>query len=272
MGSWARSVGEDSTARPYAHGGLHLAVVGKGGAGKSVIAGTLARTFARRGARVLALDSDPMPGLASSLGATTPEDPPLLAAGERPEGGRWQVRKGIGPIRAIQLYTTPAPDGVLLLEAGKTPEEGGAAIQGATSSFYELVQRIRKTPSLQDWTLVGDLSAGPRQPSYRWADYANMFLLITEPNWKSGLAARRIARIIRDRGDVPIRLVANKITRRSDEQAVADMVREPVFTTVPADEAVAAAERAGVPLLDHAPSSPAALAIERLADRLSSGA
>ena len=249
---------------------MHLAIVGKGGAGKSVIAGTLARTFARRGERVLALDSDPMPGLAYSLGATTPEAPPLLAAGERPEGGRWQVRKGIGPIRAIQRYTTPGPDGVLLLEAGKTPDEGAAAIQGATSSFYALVQRIRETPSLQEWTLVGDLSAGTRQPSYRWADYANVFLLVAEPNWKSGLTALRIARIIRDRGDVPIRLVANKVARPSDEQAVADMVREPVFATIPADEAVAAAERAGVPLLDYAPSSPATLAIERLADRLSS--
>lgn len=252
--------------------GLHLAVVGKGGVGKSVIAATLARTYARRGERVLALDSDPMPGLAYSLGATTPEEPLLLAAGERPEGGRWQVRKGIGPIRAIQRYTTAAPDGVLLLEAGKTPDDGTAAIQGATSSFYALVQRIREAPGLHEWTLVGDFSAGPRQPSYRWADYANVFLLIAEPNWKSGLTARRIARIVRDRGDVPIRLVVNKLARLSDEQAVADMVREPVFATIPADEAVAVAERAGVSLLDHAPSSPAVAAIERLADRLSSDA
>jgi CO dehydrogenase maturation factor len=43
---------------------LRVAVVGKGGAGKSLIAGTLAR----RGHHVLALDVDTLPGLALSLG------------------------------------------------------------------------------------------------------------------------------------------------------------------------------------------------------------
>ena len=47
---------------------LRVALVGKGGAGKSVIAGTLARILARRGHRVLALDVDTLPGLALSLG------------------------------------------------------------------------------------------------------------------------------------------------------------------------------------------------------------
>jgi cellulose biosynthesis protein BcsQ len=37
---------------------LWLATAGKGGAGKSVLAGTLARILARRGHRVLAVDSD----------------------------------------------------------------------------------------------------------------------------------------------------------------------------------------------------------------------
>ena len=47
---------------------MRLAIVGKGGAGKSAICGTLARTLARRGHRVLALDVDRLPGLALSLG------------------------------------------------------------------------------------------------------------------------------------------------------------------------------------------------------------
>ncbi len=249
---------------------LHLAVVGKGGAGKSVIAGTLARSFARRGARVLALDSDPVPGLAYSLGVAAPSIPPLLEAAERPEGGRWRLRAGIGPVRAVQRYATEAPDGVLLLQAGKTPVEGAAEIQGATAAFYQLVQRIRRSAALQDWPLVGDLSAGPRQPSYRWADYANLFVLVAEPNWKSGLTARRIARILRSRRDVRLHLVVNKVTNPDDGRSVAEMVGEPLFATIPADEAVAAADEAGIALIDYAASAPAAQAIAQLAERLSS--
>ena len=44
-------------------------MVGKGGAGKSVIAGTIARVLARDGTHVLALDSDLLPGLSISMGA-----------------------------------------------------------------------------------------------------------------------------------------------------------------------------------------------------------
>lgn len=47
---------------------MRIAVVGKGGAGKTSIAGVLARLISRRGYRVLAIDGDPNPTLALALG------------------------------------------------------------------------------------------------------------------------------------------------------------------------------------------------------------
>ena len=47
---------------------MRIAVAGKGGAGKTTTAATLARVFARRGFRVNALDDDPNPNLAVALG------------------------------------------------------------------------------------------------------------------------------------------------------------------------------------------------------------
>jgi CO dehydrogenase nickel-insertion accessory protein CooC1 len=75
---------------------LRLAVVGKGGAGKSVIAGTLARLLARRGERVLALDSDLLPGLALSLGAEQPAAGARGPGGARGRGGGGGGGKGVG--------------------------------------------------------------------------------------------------------------------------------------------------------------------------------
>ncbi|MBA3735239.1 MAG: hypothetical protein H0W90_08585 [Actinobacteria bacterium] len=249
---------------------MKLAVVGKGGAGKSVVAGTLARVFARRGDRVLALDSDTMPGLTYSLGVEPAGEPLLQAAAEKNEAGRWRTRKGIGPVRAVQRYAQPAPDGVLLLQSGKTTPEGMAPVMGSVNVFYDVVQRLRRAPYFRDWTIVGDLSAGPRQSAYRWADYADTFLLLAEPTWKSALTARRIARIVRSRGGVTVLLVANKTRNDADAATVGEMVGEPVFGWIPSDPAVVQAERKGVPLLDHAPHSPAARAVEQLAERLSS--
>ena len=47
---------------------MRIAVAGKGGAGKTTIAATLARVLARQGLQVNALDDDPNPNLAVALG------------------------------------------------------------------------------------------------------------------------------------------------------------------------------------------------------------
>jgi len=245
---------------------IRLAVAGKGGAGKSVIAGTLARIFARRGHKVLALDSDMLPGLALSLGAEEPERPPLLDAAERDEEGRWHLKKGIGPVRAVERYSTSAPDGVLLLSPGKATTEGLGPILGALNAYYEVIHRIPRAKRLRDWTLVGDLPAGPRQTAFGWASYAETFLVVVEPEWKSILTARRVARIAGMRTGVRVAAVASKVNGPAEVDFVADHLALPVIGLVPADEAVHDAEREGVPLIEAAPASRAVAAIERLAD------
>ena len=47
---------------------MKLVVAGKGGSGKTSISGTLARTLARSGHKVLAIDADSNPNLALTLG------------------------------------------------------------------------------------------------------------------------------------------------------------------------------------------------------------
>ena len=47
---------------------MKIATVGKGGSGKTTIAGTLARAFAHEGHNILAIDGDPNPNLALTLG------------------------------------------------------------------------------------------------------------------------------------------------------------------------------------------------------------
>ena len=248
-----------------------VAVAGKGGAGKSLVAGTLAQILARRGHPVLALDSDMQPGLALSLGAEVPDEPPLLAAAEKGDDGRWRLRRGIGAVRAVQRYSTPAPDGVRLLQAGKATPEGLAPVMPALQAFYKVIHRLDGAPSLRTWTVIGDLPAGPRQAAYDWAPYAENFLLVVEPTWQSVLAARRVARVAGPRRASLVTVVVNKVADPDDARRVSERLEAPVFATVPLDPELAAAERAGVAPLDHAPGSPAVRAIEALADRLARG-
>jgi CO dehydrogenase maturation factor len=250
------------------HSPIRVALVGKGGAGKSVIAGTLARLLARRGPKVLALDSDMMPGLALSLGAAYPKRPPLLDAAEQDEDGRWHLKKGIGPVRALQEYSTAAPDGVRLLSPGKAGPEGLAPIMGALNAYYELIRRFDEAKTLKDWVLIGDLPAGPRQTAFGWASFARDVLVVVEPEWKSILTARRLAKIAAMRTGVSVAAVANKINGRAEAEMIRDRLNLPVIATVPDDDAIRNAELAGTAPIDAAPDSAAVRAVDRLSQTL----
>lgn len=101
---------------------MKVAVVGKGGVGKTSISGTLARLLARRGRGVLAIDGDPNPNLALALGVS----PAQMA--EMPGLSRQLVENtdsGLRLTRTLEQvcaeYALEAPDGVTLL--AMRPEE-----------------------------------------------------------------------------------------------------------------------------------------------------
>ena len=249
---------------------LRIVVVGKGGSGKSVIAGTMARLLARRGRPVLALDTDTMPGLALSLGTTAPATPPLVDAVEKAEAGCWRLKKGVGPVRAVQRFSTVAPDGVRVLEVGDHPAIDAKSVTPSVQAFYQVIHGLPEARALQGWTMIGDHPAGPRQTVHDWAPYADTLLIVAEPTWKSALTARRLADVARQR-EATIVTVASKVGRAADVDRLQQMLGEPVAATVPADEAVAECDRMGVALIDHAPCSPAVRAIEDLVEGLVRG-
>jgi CO dehydrogenase maturation factor len=244
---------------------VKVAVVGKGGAGKSVIAGTMARLIARRGTRVLALDSDPVPGLSISLGSgPEPAEPPLNEAVERDENGRWRLKKGVGPVRAVQRYATDAPDGVRMLQFCKASGQERAAMMPSVNAFYRIVQGLPDAPAFKDWAFVGDLPAGPRQAAYNWAPWARQYVVVVQPGVQSALTGRRVVALLRERGGADVLLIANRVRDRGDVRHVEKLMGEPVFASLPFDDRVARAERLGIAPIDYAADSPAIEAIERL--------
>jgi len=109
---------------------LKIAVSGKGGSGKTTIAGTLARCLARTGSDVLAIDADSNPNLAITLGI------PQQKADQIPPVPSSIVKQGIGfstgstPILAMALerilaeHGARASDGVGLLVMGSIDHAG----------------------------------------------------------------------------------------------------------------------------------------------------
>ncbi len=245
---------------------MRVAVVGKGGAGKSVIAGTLARLAARQGAPVLALDSDLLPGLSLSLGSgPEPAEPPLLQAVEQDGSGQWGWRKGIDAVSAAQRFATPAPDGVRLLQRGKVARGGSRPITGSSKAFYEVVHGLVHAPESRDWTLIGDLPAGPWQTAEGWAPYAETYLVVVQPTAQSTMTAKRVGRLARLQApNADVLFIANRVDGPDDVRHVERRIGEPVFASLPGDAEVAAAERLGVAPIDYAPDAAAIEAMRGL--------
>ncbi len=252
--------------QPGAEVPLWLAVAGKGGAGKSVLAGTLARVLARRGHRVLAIDSDPLPGLTQSLGVAEPAATALLGAAEHSQDHGWRLKRGVGPARAVASFTTRAPDGVRMLQLGKVGRDGLSDVGGAVTAFLQVMERLPEARSLRRWTIVGDLPAGPRHPGAGFSAYARMYMVVVEPTGQSALTARRIAGLARGHLGAEVLFVASKIAGRDARARVERLLGERVDAEIPADPAVVEAERRGLAVVDAAPGSPVVRAIEHLAD------
>lgn len=89
---------------------MKIAVVGKGGAGKTTTSAVIARALGRRGRRVVALDCDTNPNLGLSLGVGDSETDRLHTLREQVEdddhAATWDD--------ILDRYGTDAPDGVRL--------------------------------------------------------------------------------------------------------------------------------------------------------------
>ncbi|HXH58899.1 hypothetical protein [Iamia sp.] len=243
---------------------MRVAFVGKGGVGKSAIAGTFARIVARRGDPVLAVDSDPLPGLALSLGLAATGGPALDGAvEERPEGEegpRFRLRPGLTAAAAVEQYAELAPDGVRFLQFG------GARPGGDMFRSQQAFRQIIDGLSPDRWNLVGDLPGGTRQPFFGWASYARTILIVVEPTAKSVLSGRRLARLATAEDAPELFVLVNKARRDGDGIDVAERVGLPLAGVVPWDEELAAAERQGSAPIDVAPDCRAVRAVGSLAE------
>jgi CO dehydrogenase nickel-insertion accessory protein CooC1 len=103
---------------------MKVAVVGKGGSGKTTTSAVLARTFARAGRSTLALDCDSNPNLGISLGLGAAETERLVTVREAVDAGESEHAASADDL--VERFGVDAPDGVRLavVSAIQNPEPG----------------------------------------------------------------------------------------------------------------------------------------------------
>ena len=107
-----------------------IAIAGKGGSGKTTLAGILARTLARGGRPVWAIDADTSPNLALTLGV--PRErlgdlkamPRSILQEQADDSGKRKMVLGMPAAEVARTYGVPTPDGPTLLLMGTVGHAG----------------------------------------------------------------------------------------------------------------------------------------------------
>jgi CO dehydrogenase maturation factor len=244
---------------------MKIAVAGKGGAGKTTIAGTLARILSEQGYEVIALDSDPSMNLHTSLGLENPK--PVFEYRDM-----IQERAVLAPgiyslnplVNDIPELCSARDENLKLLVMGTVEKAGSGCICPETTFFKALMRHLVLK---RDEVLILDTEAGIEHLGRKVAEGFDVFLVVVEPSMKAVEAANRIGELSMEMGVEKVFCVGNKIVNEEDEEFIKEKVRFKVLGYVPYDQEVVLGDRQGRPLADM-PSSQAFRAIKKIADRL----
>ena len=254
---------------------MKIAMVGKGGSGKTTIAGTLARVLARRQQRVLAIDGDPNPNLALTLGMARADAdrirsiPPSLIESVTAPSGQASLRLTMERSMVLGQYAAQAPDGIQLIVMGK-PADGSAGSGCMCSSHRAVRGLIAEMTDAGDHTIT-DMEAGLEHLKRGTARHVEAMLIVAEPYYRSLEAASRTFSLANELKIPHVYAVANKVRSSADREAIEAYCAQhgmPIIGVVPYEERFVAAEEAAQAPADYADGSPGLVAIEAVADRL----
>lgn len=238
---------------------MKIAIAGKGGVGKTTLAGLLARHLAREGWRVLAIDADPDANLASALPLDNKAAPMALAArGDLVDalsgrsalpGGMILLNPDIGAVLPEIRTSWGGGHGLLVLGWHKGGGEGCYCAENA------VLKRVLASviPGADDAVLV-DSEAGLEHMSRGTARAVDAVLAVVQPGQRSvetAFALRTLAADLGIRQVLPV-LVGGRDA--ADEQAVQAMLGDwPLAAHLPFAPAIRDADLAGrPPILDDA--------------------
>ncbi len=234
---------------------MKIAITGKGGVGKTILASLLSRAFAESGYSVIAIDADPDSNLAATLGFPHPEK--ITPISEMTD--LIEERTGARPGQAATYFRlNPKVDdlpekcsirynGVRLMVMGRIKKGGtgcycpeGALLQALLT--YLLLAR--------DEVVILDMEAGIEHLGRATARAVDKLIVVVEPGRRSVETAYRIDKLAQDIGLQNIAVVGNKVRSQSEREfLISSMPGFEFLGFIPYDQAIVDADLANLPLV-----------------------
>ncbi|MGA2316013.1 MAG: carbon monoxide dehydrogenase accessory protein CooC [Thermodesulfobacteriota bacterium] len=232
---------------------MKIAISGKGGVGKTTLAGVMARILAHRGRKILAIDADPDSNLASAIGL--PKESlarlsPIASMTSMIEERTGAKKGSYGTMFKLNPKVDDLPDdmgvtyaGVKLLLLGCIPQGGGGCFCPENILLKNLVRHLLVQ---RDEALIIDMEAGLEHLGRGSTGYVDALIIVVEPGQRAINTAKQIKKLGEDLHIKKIMIVGNKVTSEEDRRIIEESLSDfPVLGHMSFNPKVLQADREG---------------------------
>ena len=244
--------------------------------GKTLVSGTLAGYFAKKGFKVMAIDADSSPNLALTLGIPVEDANKIVPISENTEllesktrtdyPGVYKLHFTVDDI--VEKNGMKSPYGVNLLVMGTIKSAGGGCACGANSVIRELLRHLIVE---RDEIVVVDLEAGVEHMGRGTASHVDIMLIVADSSRKSLEIAKKISGFSHEAGIKNVFVIGNRVRDSEEKELITDFTEKneiPLLALIPYDDTVVKADRVGEAPLKYAETSEGVKAIQRIGEKL----
>ncbi|MDY6910854.1 MAG: carbon monoxide dehydrogenase accessory protein CooC [Chloroflexota bacterium] len=242
---------------------LKLAISGKGGVGKTTLSSLLARIYAAKGHKVLAIDANPDANFGAALGIPWEEIEKITPIAEM--DALIEERTGAKPGTSAPFFklnprVDDIPDrfsvernGVKLLMLGTVDSGGAGCICPESTLLKALLSHLILR---REDTVILDMDAGVEHLARGTVRAVNAFIVVVEPGQRSIQTAKSVKKLAADLGVEKTYVVGNKVNGAQDEEFIKSHLPDfEVLGFLSADPKVRDADFQGVSPYDLAPNA-----------------
>jgi len=235
---------------------MKIAISGKGGVGKTLLAALLSKTFVESGYSVIAIDADPDGNLAATLGFPHPEK--IIPISEM--SALIEERTGAPPGKAGGYFKlNPRVDdlpenysqeysGIKLMVMGRLKRGGGGCYCPENALLQALVTHLLLG---RDEVVILDMEAGIEHLGRATAKAVDKLIIVTEPGRRSVDTVYRVDKLAKDIGLQNIGVVGNKIRDPKDKEfLISSLAGFEFLGFIPYDQAILDADLASRSLVN----------------------
>ena len=235
---------------------MKIAISGKGGVGKTLLASLLSKTFAESGYSVLAIDADPDANLAATLGFPHAEKITPISemkalikerTGAQPGQGasffKLNPRVNDLPEKYSQQF-----NGIRLMVMGRIKKGGTGCYCPENALLQALITHLLLA---RDEVVILDMEAGIEHLGRATATAVDKLIVVVEPSRRSVETAHRINKLAQDIDLQNIAVVGNKIRSQPEKEfLISNLPGFEFLGFIPYDQAIVDADLANLPLVN----------------------